>query len=188
MSKAAHLLFALLALAAVCALAPAAFAEDKKPEDLRIVSPKDRERILGIGKKFLDRQDPALLAVLKKGVNPFTALQIPDAPAPVTPTAPVLPTTPAVVTDQAVLELMAQTIRPTGSFAKGERRMLLSPKGLLEEGQVLKTTVQGKIYYVTVHAITSHTFTLRLNDTTLTRPFMAGSSGGAPTTRPSQAP
>ena len=71
--------------------------------------------------------------------------------------------------DPEILKRVAENLHPTGTILKGSKRLLLFDENSLEEGDVIKIDLQGKIYRVKVEKIKRNGYTLRLNSSTYTQ-------------------
>ena len=75
-------------------------------------------------------------------------------------------------TDPEILKHVAENLHPTGTIVKGDKRLLLFDENSLEEGDVIKIDLQGKIYRVKIEKVKRNAYTLRLNSSAYTQPLV----------------
>ncbi len=144
----------------------------------RISSARDRQTTLDTVEKALSMEDAGLKARFAELRYPFrfvepeqpTAVAGKDdeKPEPVVEEKPVIP-------DEVILEAIAAQLRPKGTLIRSDRRMiiLIGPGGRdinLREGDEFSANYQGEQYSVTVSSVTTDLFSLKLNDTVISRP------------------
>ncbi len=81
---------------------------------------------------------------------------------------------PAARTGRDTLEVIAANITPTGTISRRGEPILLFGSKQVRVGEELTVTYEGTTHVLTVTAIQSTSFTVRLNNDELTRPIKPG--------------
>lgn len=91
------------------------------------------------------------------------------------PGAPLAPgARPAAVSPRELLTAIAANLQPTGTLARRGEPVLLFGNRQVRVGEELAVTYEGTPYLLTVTAIQSTSFTVRLNQEEITRPIRPG--------------
>jgi hypothetical protein len=119
------------------------------------------------------RSAPALPATLN---NPFApeGFDLPDGAEAGGPGSGPGAARAAVRTLRDTLEVIAANITPTGTISRRGEPILLFGSKQVRVGEELTVTYEGTTYVLTVTAIQSTNFTVRLNNDELTRPIKPG--------------
>jgi hypothetical protein len=123
--------------------------------------PSERRALLESAEKFLHQGNPSYEASLAKLDSPFALKAVHDDQ--------VLRGLSGGSSDPEILRRVAESLHPTGTIVKGDKRLLLFDENSLEEGDVIKISLQGKVYRVKIEKIESNAYTLRLNSSTYTQ-------------------
>ncbi|GHB94266.1 hypothetical protein [Cerasicoccus arenae] len=143
----------------------------------RVVARTKRINMLKNAQEQIDISDPALLEELPQVRYPFEFA--PEAEkVVVVQTETAAPPPPKEITKDEVLERIAPSLNPSGIIFKEGKGVLILPKGLLPDGSAIKVNYGGKPYLIKVTDVTSDSYTLRLDETSLVRQFDAGSGRG----------
>lgn len=150
-----------------------AFAADAAAQRSDVLPPARRAPTVERATKLLEQR--VVPAVLPTVNNPFAPADFDRIdPVETPPTAgPVARTR----SSRELLELIAANVRPTGTMIlRGEPILLFGGRGRpMKVGDALNVAVEGVTYSVTISAIESTSFTLRLNNEQISRPIEAGS-------------
>ncbi|HCR37215.1 MAG TPA: hypothetical protein DIU37_03600 [Opitutae bacterium] len=132
---------------------------------LAMTTPTERKAILESGEAILNANNEVLAKQIEQAVPPF-AYQISQRQ--------LKKRVPKQrdLTDKEILEEVADALQPTGVMTKGNKKYLLFDENELEEGDVLKINIQGRIYRVKVAKIDNSAYTLQLNTTTYAQPLV----------------
>lgn len=156
----------------------------------RISSARDRQAIVDRINEALEMEDEGLTARFVDLRYPFRFVQ-PERPVTVEAEEQeeepeeVVPTIP----ESAILEAIAAKLNPKGTLIRSDRRMiiLVGPDGRdvnLREGDEFTATFQEEQYTVSVHTVNTDTFSLRLNESVISRPVFETSDGAVRFHRP----
>jgi hypothetical protein len=141
-----------------------------------VLSPAKRQQALDRGKALV-----AVHEVVPVAVDPFYSPAFAEAAAamgrvaggPVTPPAndgtSEAPRAPGPRSDRELLQAIAKTLTPSGSFVIGGEPLLSFGQKRVKAGGVLTITFEGSQYTLEVVSIDRTTFTLRLNREEFTR-------------------
>lgn len=126
--------------------------------------PTDRKALLAEGERMLYQGGADYEASLAQLKSPFALKVVHDTEA--------VQGIKAGDTDPEILKHVAENLHPTGTIVKGDKRLLLFDENSLEEGDVIKIDLQGKIYRVKIEKVKRNAYTLRLNSSTYTQPLV----------------
>lgn len=131
----------------------------------RILDRKSREKLLLMGRKYVDLKDEEFLSGLSDYESPFTFEREPKRQE-----QKIRIDRTRVYTEPEVLEFASQRINPTGVFKRGDRGVLIFPNGnTFGEGHAFKFRFNNKVYNIVIDKIEQDYYILRLNDSTVTR-------------------
>jgi hypothetical protein len=182
--------FLLLSVGLFCGLSVHA-AEDSIKLSARkdlVIASHSREVVLKVAATHLGKKDEGYLASIGTIENPFTFEAPVQAPSRViAPTVPVIsgpqrPTT-IVYDDASVLKVVAASFsqQVAGTLARGTKNYIqLRGGSLLKPGSKFPAEARGQTFTVTLEAVDSQGYTLRLGDATETRPFENAPASGTP--------
>lgn len=156
-----------------------AFAQAKD----RVVPNKERTTILDATDKYLMEPWVVDAKTVAEKTNPFG--EIVAAPTSteaqqVSTTEKAPPPAPVRYTDEDALQIIARSLTPSGSLIMGERKFLNLEGGRrLSLGDPIRINVRGEEYTAKIADITSGTYTLSMNDASLTVNFSKAVSSGS---------
>lgn len=157
----------------------------------RISSARDRQAVLDRINDALHMDDEDLKGRFTDLRYPFRFVQ-PEQPQvaakadePEEEPEEVVPTIP----EASILEAIAAQLKPKGTLIRSDRRMiiLVGPGGRdinLREGDEFTATYQEQQYTVTLDSVATDTFSLRLNETVVSRPVFETTDGAVRFHRP----
>lgn len=161
----------------------------------RISSARERQTILDRVNNALQKDDAELQQRFAGLRYPFRFVE-PDQPATAVVAVEEAPVEQAVVVvqqptvpDSVILEAIAAQLKPKGTLIRSDRRViiLVGPGGRdinLREGDEFTATYQDVQYNVVLHEVSTDAFSLRLNETVVSRPVFETSSDNVRFYRP----
>lgn len=127
-----------------------------------ISQPSSRRLLLEAGEQMLHQGSSEKRLEIDRLSSPFALKAIPEIQA-------VGDVDVGGSSDPDILRRVAASLHPTGTIVKGDKRLLLFDENSLEDGDIIKITLQGKIYRVRVEKVERNAYTLRLNSSTYTQ-------------------
>lgn len=149
----------------------------------KVIPNKERTTLLESSEKYLNSRWVADAQTIAGKSNPFgdvSSASSASTPTPSTePSKPATPAAPVRFSDEEALQIIARQLNPTGSLIMGERKFLNLEGGRrLSLGDPIRISVRGEDYSAKIVDITSGTFTLSVNEKTLTVNFSQAASSG----------
>lgn len=143
----------------------------------------DRTKLLGSAEMYLSSQWVVDAETVAEKPNPFgevSSVATPTIATPSTePSKPATPPAPVRFSDEEALQIIARQLNPSGSLIMGERKFLNLEGGRrLQLGDPIRISVRGEDYTAKLEEITPGTYTLSMNDMTLTVNFSQAASSG----------
>lgn len=80
------------------------------------------------------------------------------------------------LSDAYVLSQLAPTVQPSGVITRDGQHYLVTAQGALTTGSAVEATFENNTYNIGVINVTADSYTLKLNDASLTRPIDPGAN------------
>jgi len=146
----------------------------------RVVPLTKRSNLIKNAQAMQDVSDPELVAELDSVRYPFEFAPAPKKVVVKTPTGPEPEPEPErVITSQEVLDEFTSRLKATGAIIKDGRGVLILAGGKqLIEGRTYRVNYEGKPFDIVLSAVTSDSYTLSLDNDSVTRKFDSDAGRG----------